>query len=76
MAKSTKSAKQHMQDAAREHTHLNVFASIVSILEGGSIYGDNASARQILKICKVEEQRQLRIYDSETAAALRSAREK
>lgn len=52
--------------AARHHTTLNTFASIVRILEGGTVYDEKAhgTARKIIKLCQDEEQRQLARYDA------------
>lgn len=60
--------------AAKAHTDLNVFASIVSILEGGSIYmpGSKEAARKIIRICHAEQQKRLRDYDNAVAAATNS----
>jgi hypothetical protein len=47
------------------HTDLNVFAIVVTILEGGHLY-DAASERaatRIITACKREQQRLLRLYD-------------
>jgi hypothetical protein len=53
-----------MKDAMEAHTNLNVFASIQAILEGGCVYGgENKAAKQIIKICLAEQQRQLKLMD-------------
>lgn len=57
--------------AMEAHTHMNVFECVVALLESGCIYGrDTASANrtalQIIKMCKAEQQRQLRIMDRAT----------
>lgn len=59
--------------AMRAKSELNTFASIVAILEGGTISGDNAAATKIIKMCKAEQQRQLRIMDRAVAAINRPA---
>jgi len=67
MAKLT--AEQHIREAARAHTNLTVFGAVVAILEGGCIYGDNATANRIIKACNDEMRRQLHVFDKHTAAA-------
>lgn len=54
--------------AAHAHSNLNIFAAIVSILEGGHIYGPGAgsacrTADKIITLCKAEQARQLAAYD-------------
>lgn len=62
-----------VRDAARAHTNLNTFASIVSILEGGHVYGgENKAASKIIAICKEEQTRWLREYDKAKALAEKS----
>ena len=59
-----------VRDAARAHTNLNTFASVVSILEGGHLYGrENKAASRIIAICKTEQARWLRAYDKAKAEA-------
>ncbi|MCB8880071.1 hypothetical protein ACELLULO517_07480 [Acidisoma cellulosilytica] len=64
-----------INEAARAHSNLNTFASIVTILEGGHIYGLEKSqtaqktAQKIIDICKREQQFQLRAYDAAVHAA-------
>lgn len=60
--------EQNLLDAARAHSNLNAFAIVMGIMEGGTIYGDNAAARKIIRICRDEQQRQLRAYDRAAAA--------
>jgi len=55
--------------AMRARSHLNIFAAIVAILEGGTISGDIAAKTKIIKICKIEQQRQLKLMDKAVAAA-------
>lgn len=62
--------EEHIREAARAHSNLNTFASIISILEGGHVYGGHsASAEKIIKTCRAETTRWLRIYDKHVAAA-------
>ena len=49
--------------AMSARSDLNVFAAIAAILEGGTISGSNTAAAKIIKICHVEQQRQLRLMD-------------
>lgn len=60
----------HIKEAAEAHTNLNVFASIVSILEGGHLYGchSDRTANRIIEICKAEQSRCLARYDAAVAA--------
>ncbi len=57
--------------AAKAHTDLNVFASVVSILEGGHVYTatGRAEADAIIRRCKAVQQRLLREYDRNVKAA-------
>lgn len=61
--------RQHVLEAAQAHTNLTTFEAVVSVLEGGCVYGDNAAARKIIKICKAEQQRQLKLHVLHVAAA-------
>lgn len=61
--------KAHIREAARAHTNLNTFAAVVAVLEGGCVYGDNATARKIIALAQAEQRRQLRIHDKHTEAA-------
>lgn len=73
----TRSLEREIQTAARAHTNLNVFASVVSILEGGSVYaepGANEAAAQIMRICKRYQARALTQYDAAVARAKGHAR--
>lgn len=63
--------KERAKEAARAHTNLNTFGNIVSILEGGSVYGHGSAsttASKIIVLCKSEMNKQLRIYDRHIAA--------
>lgn len=68
-----KSNKDHAREAARAHTSLNTFGTVVAILEGGLVYGGHgstadATAAKIIKLCHAEMSKQLRIYDRHVAA--------
>lgn len=57
--------------ATEHHTDLNIFAAIMALCEGGLIYsirGQKAAA-QIVQLCRVEQQMQLRAYDRAVARA-------
>lgn len=59
-----------IDEALHAHTNLNLFGAIVTLLEGGHLYGgNNAAAKRIRAICLKEQQRQLRILDKATARA-------
>ncbi len=47
------------------HSDLNIFAAIVAILEGGTIYTANGrvTAARIISTCKAAQQRALQSYD-------------
>lgn len=54
--------------AAEAHTNLTMFASVVSLLDGGHIYGPPpASVQTIIRLCHREQQRYLRAYDEAIA---------
>ncbi|GEL42307.1 hypothetical protein MEX01_28980 [Methylorubrum extorquens] len=65
-----------LEKAVRAHTNLSTFATLVSILEGGHLYGGNPrsdrAAQKIIDICKAEQQKLLRDYDTALAATLTS----
>lgn len=47
------------------HSDLNVFASIVAILEGGTLYdaASKRAAQKIVSVCHKEQSRLLRLHD-------------
>jgi hypothetical protein len=55
--------------AIAAHTDLVVFATIADTLEGGHLYDpkSNAAAARIIKICRAEAQRHLRVLDQAEA---------
>lgn len=64
--------KRHPVDTAVDaHTTLQTFASVVTILEGGSLYdpASYAAAERIISIAKAEQQKLLRRYDKARAQA-------
>jgi monomeric isocitrate dehydrogenase len=65
MPRSLKAPRQLAQAAAEHHTTLNTFASVVALMEGGTIYdaAANATAQKIIKLCQQEQQRQLTKMD-------------
>jgi chorismate mutase len=66
--------KDHVKEAAEAHTNLNVFASVVSILEGGHLYGatNDRAAQRIIELCKAEQAKCLVRYDRAREAATKS----
>lgn len=64
-----KSQKQLVQDAVEAHSDLNVFAAVVSMLEGGTV---SSSAQpddfKIIAQCERAQQRCLVRYDAALAA--------
>lgn len=67
MSNERVTAEQIAGKAAKHHTDLNIFAVIVSILEGGHIYTSSgmSMAARIIRLCQEEEHRQLQAYDRE-----------
>ena len=66
-----------IEEAARAHSNLNTFASIVTILEGGHLYGwqTQAAEGKIIKICCAEQQKWLARYDRAVVKASRNEEE-
>jgi len=58
-------ARDHIKAAAEAHTNLNVFATVVSILEGGHLYGatSDRAAQRIIELCKAEQSKCLARFD-------------
>jgi hypothetical protein len=52
---------------ARAHTNLNIWHAIITLLESGTLYNsgapDSNAAERVIKICKAETAKELRIYD-------------
>lgn len=56
------------KDACRAHTDLNVFYSIIAILEGGTIGADSfRDGERIITICKSASAKCLKRYDAALA---------
>lgn len=55
--------------AARHHSNLNAFASLVALIEGGVFYGSetHAATAKITAICHRETAKFLRLYDDAIA---------
>ena len=53
-------------DAAHHHSDLNIFGAIVALLEGGTLYSQSGhdAAHRVIRICKEECGKQLRLYDT------------
>lgn len=60
-------------EAARAHSNLNTFATIVTILEGGHLYDNRTykAAQRIIAICKQQQQRELRAFDRALGAMVK-----
>ncbi len=60
-----KTQKQWIEEAARQHTNLCLFGSVVAIMEGGNVHGGKAqaAAQQIINRCQTAMQTALRSYD-------------
>lgn len=69
--------RNHTKDAACHHSTLNTFGAVVAILEGGLLYDSNAdvTAERIIKLCRAEMQRQLRLYDAAISKAAAAHKE-
>lgn len=69
---TVKTARQHrelIKEAAAALSDLNVLASIVAILEGGTVSADvQPTDFKIIKICQAEMNRCLRRFDRACAA--------
>jgi hypothetical protein len=62
--------KKLLRQALNAHSNIYVFASIVSILEGGCIASgvdSNDVAQTIIDLCKDEQQRLLKLHDEALA---------
>lgn len=55
--------------AAEAHTNLNTFHCVISLLEGGHLYGDHRAAARIIAIAKKQAGIELRKYDAAARAA-------
>lgn len=57
--------------AAHHHSDLNIFAAVIAMLEGGTVYTRQGLAGRdhVIKLCKEQTQKQLKLCD----AALRRA---
>lgn len=67
-----KNLKTHINEACKARAHLHVFDSVVGALESGSISGCGSAektAQKIIKLCKVEMQKQLVLMDKAIEAA-------
>lgn len=53
--------RKYVGFAMDAHTNLNVFSAIEDMLT--IVSGDNKSASRIIKICRAEQQRQLKLMD-------------
>lgn len=70
MAKTYPIPSKQMAAAMHAHTNLTVFATVVAILEGGTLSGySGTAAARIIRICHQEQQRQLKIMDKAVASA-------
>lgn len=51
--------------AAEAHTNLNVYGSVIALLEGGAIYGGRSGpAQRIIDQCKRAQRNELDRYDA------------
>lgn len=62
--------RKHITDATEAHSDLNLFASIVALLESGLNHSPTyAAAERIISICKREQDKCLRRFDAAMAKA-------
>lgn len=63
--------KKHAATAANHAATLNAFAAVMALLEGGTVWSATAhkSQGQIIRICKAEMQRQVKLHDKAIAKA-------
>lgn len=66
--------KSLIAQASEAHTNLTVFSTVLSILEGGHVYGRSRAAERIIRLCREEMSRQFEAY--EKAARAFNAEEK
>ncbi len=60
-----KKSREAAVAAAEAHTNLNLWGSVIALLEGGLIYGGrDRAAKKIIKMCRAEQQAELKIYDA------------
>lgn len=65
-----KTREDHIEDAAWANTNLCLFATVVSIMEGGNIKAESQRAAQrIIEIAQREQAACLERYDQAVAAA-------
>ncbi|HEU4589391.1 MAG TPA: hypothetical protein VFS13_00670 [Steroidobacteraceae bacterium] len=63
-----KGSREAAVRAAEAHTNLNLWGSVIALLEGGLIYGGrDEAAQEIVDMCKAQQQAELKIYDSNLA---------
>ena len=71
-------SERHARKAAEALTNLTIYGSIISVLEGGTLYGNGGDIegprQQIIKICKREQQKWLRRYDQAIGASEHNTR--
>jgi hypothetical protein len=61
------------KEASNAHVRLNTFYAVIALLEGGTLPGGSSSAdraaERIIRICKLEADRQFQIYDAYVSQA-------
>lgn len=64
MTRKNKTGTDYAKEAARAHTELCLFATVVTIMEGGNIKAKSqAAAQEIITLAQEEQQRCLHRYD-------------
>lgn len=75
MAKAGKAVA--IREAARHHTNLCLFGSVIAIMEGGNIHGPSAQAdaAAIIRRCNAAMREALHKYDNAVAKAQKADEE-
>jgi hypothetical protein len=70
--------KSELDKVAHHHTDLNVFGTIITILEGGHLYDSDSqtAASRIIAVCRREMERHLTRYDAARASSIRKGEPK
>lgn len=69
-ARKLRQNPDHVQDAAKAHTDLNVFYAVIAIMEGGLLSSDSyGDAHRIVTICKSAGGKALARFDKARARA-------
>lgn len=69
-----KTLADHASDAANAHTNLNTWGAVVTLLEGGHLYGGHnySAVQRVIKIAKAQMQVHLAQHDMALLRAKRA----